>query len=249
MKSKILLPCKLFLLVLLFVVGFVLAGAVFPSVTFVCSQAKAMEIKDLIKMYWLKCFSQILQLKVVCIGNVPKETGMIVSNHISWIDIVAIGQLLPAYFVAKSDILGWPVIGYLADQAGTIFIRRGDKKNILITAEKMLSTLNQGGSIIAFPEGTTTEGDDVLGFHSSLFQPAIQSQVMVQPVSIRYVGDSRRLAPFVGDDTFVMHLLRMLKMDQINVELRFLTQLDVKLGRNVICEQARTMILEQVVSA
>jgi len=77
----------------------------------------------------------------------------------------------PAYFVAKSDILSWPVIGYLSKQGGTIFIHRGNKKHIKTTTEKMAWVLKQNRNIIAFPEGTTTQGDEVRGFHASLFQP------------------------------------------------------------------------------
>jgi len=116
------------------------------------------------KTHWLKRFSAIVNLCVTKEGELPEQGMLLVSNHISWLDIIVIGQYLPAYFVAKSDILSWPIIGYLSKQGGTIFIRRGDKKHIKATTEKMVWVLKQNSNVIAFPEGTTTKGDEVLDF-------------------------------------------------------------------------------------
>jgi len=247
MKSRIRLPSKVFLVSLLFLSGTILAFPVFPLLDCTCSADRARSVRDQIKMIWLRYFAKILGLKVKQQGALPLHTGLVVSNHVSWLDIIVIGQYLPAYFVAKSDILGWPVIGYMAKQAGTIFIRRGDKKNILITAEKMLSLLARQANIIAFPEGTTTAGGDVLSFHASLFQPAIQSKAMVQPVAIRYHGKSQSLVPFIGDDAFVPHLLKMLREEAIDVELVFLDAIDPsEKSRNAVCDEARGMIVQAV---
>jgi len=247
MKSRIRLPSKVLLVSLLFLSGTILAFPVFPILDITCSAERARSVRDHLKMIWLRYFAMILGLKVSQQGTVPLQTGLVVSNHVSWLDIVVIGQYLPAYFVAKSDILGWPVIGYMAKQAGTIFIRRGDKKNILITAEKMLSLLKWQANIIAFPEGTTTPGDDVLGFHASLFQPAIQAKATIHPVAIRYLGKSQALAPFIGDDEFVPHLLKMLRLETIEVELVFLETIDPSdKSRNAVCDGSRRMILQAV---
>ncbi len=249
MKSRIRLLSKVSLVFLLFFGGTILAFPVFPLLDISCSAERARSVRDHIKMIWLRYFAMILGLKVNQQGTVPLRTGLVVSNHVSWLDIVVIGQYLPAYFVAKSDILGWLVIGYMAKQAGTIFIRRGDKKNILITAEKMLNLLVRQANIIAFPEGTTTAGDDVLGFHASLFQPAIQAKAIIQPVAIRYHGKSQSLAPFIGDDAFVPHLLKMLRQDTIDVELVFLDTIDpAEKSRNAVCDESRGMILQAVQS-
>ena len=235
---------RLTLIILLFVAGLIIALGVFPAINAVFPVNKARFHRDLIKKHWLKCFSLIVNLKIEKTGEESAESTLVVCNHISWLDIIVVGQFLPAYFVAKSDILGWPVIGYLARQAGTIFIRRGEKKHILATAERMVWLLKQNSNIIAFPEGTTTIGNQVLNFHASLFQPALLTKSSIQPVAIQYTGQSKDFAPFIGDDAFVPHLIRMLGFEKIEVKIQFLPTINVSgKTRNAICDEARLAII------
>jgi lyso-ornithine lipid O-acyltransferase len=222
MKLKMRLVYKLSFIILLFGYGLIIAAGVFPALNLLWPANKAKSKRDALKTHWLKRFSAIVNLCVAKEGELPDPGALFVSNHISWLDIIVIGQYVPAYFVAKSEILSWPVIGYLAKQGGTIFIRRGDKKHIKATAEKMVWALKQNSNIIAFPEGTTTQGDEVLGFHASLFQPALLTRSAIQPVALQYQGAAKELAPFTGDDDFVPHLIRMLTLDKIEVSLCFL---------------------------
>lgn len=247
MKLKIRLFYKFFLITLLFLQGLIIAAGVFPALNLLFSVSNAKTIQDLIKKQWLRWFSSIVNLHIIREGELPEQTAILVSNHISWLDIIVIGQYLPAYFVAKSDILSWPVIGYLARQAGTIFIRRGDKKHILATAEKMIWLLRQNRNIIAFPEGTTTKGDEVLHFHASLFQPALLTKSAIQPVVIQYRGLAKEQAPFVGNDAFVPHLIKMLMLDKIEVNLSFLPVVNSSgKNRNSVSHETREMILEHM---
>ncbi|MDO9106395.1 MAG: lysophospholipid acyltransferase family protein [Methylovulum sp.] len=249
MKLKIRLLYKLFFITLLFTNGLVIAIGVFPAINVLFSTSKARSHRDLIKKQWLRWFSKIVNLQIIKEGELPEQPAIVVSNHISWLDIIVIGQYLPAYFVAKSDILSWPVIGYLSRQAGTIFIRRGDKKHILATAEKMVWLLKQNSNIIAFPEGTTTKGDEVLGFHASLFQPALLTKSTIQPVAIQYQGEAKVLAPFVGDDEFVPHLIKMLTMEKIEVHISFLPVINASgKNRHAVSHEAKAMILAQIFS-
>lgn len=239
---------RLTCIIALFIAGFVIALVIFPAINLLFPASKARFQRDLIKKQWLKCFSVIVNLQIDKQGVAPQQGTLVVSNHISWLDIIVIGQYMPAYFVAKSDILAWPVIGYLAKQAGTIFIRRGEKKHILATAEKMVWLLKQNSNIIAFPEGTTTVGDEVRSFHASLFQPALLTKAHIQPVAIQYAGESKAHAPFVGDDAFVPHLVRMLRLDKIEVDIRFLPVLNVSSkDRNAVCYEARELIVTEIV--
>ena len=222
MKLKLRLLYKLSLIILLFGYGLIIAGGVFPVFNLLCSANNAKSKRDALKTHWLKRFSAIVNLCITKEGELPEQATLLVSNHISWLDIIVIGQYLPAYFVAKSDILSWPIIGYLSKQAGTIFIRRGDKKHIKATTEKMVWVLKQNSNIIAFPEGTTTMGDEVLGFHASLFQPALFTRSAIQPVALQYQGLAKQQAPFIGDDDFIPHLIKMLSLDKIEVRVCFL---------------------------
>ncbi len=222
MKTKIRLAYKLFQIVILFINGLVIAGAIFPALGLLHSAKAAKARRDRLKILWLQRFGSIVNLHLTLEGGLPERRALLVSNHISWLDIIVIGQYLPAYFVAKSEILNWPVIGYLAKQGGTIFIHRGNKQQIKATAEKMVWLLKQNSNIVAFPEGTTTKGDEVLHFHSSLFQPALLTRSVIQPVAIQYQGEALQLAPFIGDDAFVPHLIKMLCLDKIEVRVSFL---------------------------
>jgi 1-acyl-sn-glycerol-3-phosphate acyltransferase len=228
MKAKIRLPCKAVTLVLLFLVGFLIAGVLFPIIGLRQHPSRAKQTRDLIKRGWLCGFSRILNLKIITKGEISPSPALIVSNHISWLDILVLGQLVPGCFAAKDDISSWPVIGYLARQAGTVFIRRGDKQQILQTVERMAWQLRQNGNMLVFPEGTTTDGSAVLAFHGSLFQPALLTQAAIQPVAIRYIGEVKETAPFIGADEFVTHLLQMLTMEKIEVSVDFLPMIDGK---------------------
>jgi lyso-ornithine lipid O-acyltransferase len=247
MKLEIRLPYKLFLIIALFLNGLIIAAIIFPALSLVCSTSSAKANKDKLKTRWLKWFGAILNLRVVIEGKLPERGVIIVSNHISWLDIIVLGQFLPAYFVAKSDISNWPIIGYLARQGGTIFIRRGDKQHIRTTTEKMVWLLKQNSTIIAFPEGTTTMGDDVLAFHSSLLQPALLTKAMIQPAAIQYQGLAKDQAPFIGDDGFIPHLIKMLRLNSIDVHLAFLPVINCTgKSRHTLSVEARDLIAEKI---
>lgn len=243
MTLKIRLYYKLFLIFILFIKGLIIAAGIFPALGLFYSASQAKARKDSLKTNWLRWFSAIVNLHVIQEGELPENGVILVSNHISWLDIIVIGQYLPAYFVAKSEISSWPVIGYLARQGGTIFIRRGDKQHIRATAEKMIWLLKQNSNIIAFPEGTTTKGDEVLHFHSSLFQPALLTKSAILPVALQYQGAAKELAPFVGDDGFLPHLLKMLTLDKIEVRLDFLPVINSSgKNRHAVSLESRDLI-------
>jgi 1-acyl-sn-glycerol-3-phosphate acyltransferase len=177
----------------------------------------------------------------------PIKAHLLVSNHISWLDIIVLGSFFPAHFVAKSDILAWPIIGYLARQGGTVFVRRGNKQQAKAIAEEIVWLLKQDSTVIAFPEGTTTQGDVVLPFHASLFQSALLTKKSIQPIAIQYGGEAKGFAPFIGEDTFIPHLLRMLSLDKIEVCVTFLPTIATA-GRNrqSVSDEARAKMLESV---
>ena len=247
MKLKLRLLYKFFCIICLFFYGLIIAGIVFPVLHFICSANKAKTKRDRLKIHWLKVFSSIMKLSVIREGELPKDGALLISNHISWLDIIVIGQYLPVYFVAKSDISSWPIIGYLSRQGGTIFIRRGNKKSIKETTEKMIWVLKQNSNIVAFPEGTTTSGNEVLSFHASLFQPALLTKSVIQPVVIQYEGAAKHQAPFIGEDDFVRHLIKMLCLDKVEVRLSFLPVIK-SLGkdRHTVCVEAREKIYEKI---
>lgn len=246
-EMKLRLCSKIALITVLFGCGLIIAGVIYPALDVLYKPARAKQKRGLLKLAWLKWFAGILNLQITHKGEMPNTASLLVSNHISWVDIIVLGQFTPAHFAAKSDILAWPIIGYLARQGGTIFIRRGNRQQAKALAEEMVWLLKQNGTVIAFPEGTTTTGDKVLPFHASLFQAALLAKADIQPVAIQYQGEATRVAPFIGEDEFVPHLLKMLAMDKIEVSVTFLpTIATAGKNRQFVSNKARDSILDSV---
>lgn len=176
--------------------------------------------------FFMTRLSNALPFRVRVVGELPATPMLWVSNHVSWTDIALLGQLTPLSFLSKSEVRGWPVAGWLAAKAGSLFIRRGAGDSQLIR-EQMTRHLQQPLPLLMFPEGTTTDGNSVRTFHGRLLSAAIDSRVSLQPVAIRYLrnGEVDAIAPFVGDDDLLSHLLRLFSHEQGEVEIHLLEPL------------------------
>lgn len=183
------------------------------------------------------CFngaSRCLGFRVSTQGTFSDRPVLYVSNHISWSDIPVLGGMVPLRFLSKAEVGRWPVIGWLATQAGTLFIQRGSGKAGQ-TRREIADTLLRGQSVLVFPEGTTTAGVTVLPFHSRLLHAAADASVDIQPISIGYLRDGRpdHLAPFIGDDEFQHHLIRMLRQPAVEVCVIAHPVVSVREGRDL----------------
>ena len=138
-----------------------------------------------VKNGWFKQILRALKTRVTVQGATNQSSGIWVSNHISWLDIIVLGAYAPIHFVSKAEVARWPVIGFLARQAGTLFLRRGAHESEQIKTQ-MQSRIQAGHGILFFPEGTTGPGHYLRRFHPRLFAPAIELQQPVIPVAIRY---------------------------------------------------------------
>ena len=148
---------------------------------------------------------------------------VVVSNHISWLDIFVINSLAPCRFVAKSDIRSWPLLGWMAEQAGTIYISRGSKADVKRIYQYLIDQIEAGERVAFFPEGTTARQGEVLPFHANLFEAAIHAKVPVQPFALRYLDQEGALhaaVEFIGDMTFAASLVNILMAGEIIVELQ-----------------------------
>ncbi|MGQ0698512.1 MAG: lysophospholipid acyltransferase family protein [Panacagrimonas sp.] len=172
--------------------------------------------------HWSTRLMRILGITVRVRGQPMPGGGVIVANHVSWLDIPLLMACVPTRFVSKSEVQHWPVAGWLADASGTFYIRRGlhGSRPLL---NRLLPHLKAGGTVTIFPEGTTTDGHDVLPLHPRLFAASIESQRPVQPVALRYgCGDrGEELAPFIGDDDLLSHLMRVLRNGHLDAEVVF----------------------------
>ena len=167
--------------------------------------------------------------KLKTYGKLPSEEHgqMLICNHISWLDIMAVNAAFPGRFVAKDDVAKWPVIGYLATQAQTVYVARnkgteGNSEKI----RRVTEALQNGDTVTLFPEGTSTEGRSILPFKTSFFQAAYEAGVPLLPVLCRYPnpdGSSPNPhAAYYGDISLWQSIRAIISQPQSTVELHFL---------------------------
>jgi len=179
----------------------------------------------------------------------PAPRALIVANHVSWLDIFVINTLHPCRFVAKSDIRDWPLIGWLCEKTGTIFISRGKLRDVRRIYQGLVTSLHDGEHVAFFPEGTTATQGSVLPFHANLFEAAIEAGVPVQPYAVRYVdrdGNLHPAADFVGETTFVQSVVAVLKSGGMRAELTVLPVIETRetSHRRELADAARNAIAE-----
>lgn len=170
----------------------VTAACVFPFLP--------VKLRRALKARWSRQLLEVLGVRLQFAG-MPPAGGLLVANHISWLDIYAINALAPTAFVSKDDLLTWPLIGWLSRQAETIFLERGSRTAAMNTKTKLVASLYQGCGVGIFPEGTTSNGESVLHFHSALFQSVIDAGSHVTPVVIRYIdsdGNASAAPVYIG---------------------------------------------------
>jgi lyso-ornithine lipid O-acyltransferase len=179
-------------------------------------------VREALAQSWHRRLLKILGLRLRVEGAPLRGAHITASNHVSWLDIPVLGALEPTRFISKSEVRDWPVAGTFAVACGTFFIRRG-KGGAAPLLEKLVPHLKASGSVVLFPEGTTTDGTLVRPFHSRLFAAAIEARRPVQPVTLQYnlSPDGERIAPFIGDDSLVNHVLRLLQVRELEVQVRY----------------------------
>jgi 1-acyl-sn-glycerol-3-phosphate acyltransferase len=149
---------------------------------------------------------------------------LVVSNHLSYLDIVILSAVMPALFISKIEIGSWPFFGTLARMGGTMFINRSSRASAAAVASDMAERLRSHLRVLLFAEGTSSDGTQVLRFHSSLFEPAVAQQIPVTAAAVRYViedgGQERDLCWF--DDTlFLPHIWKALATRGFFAEVKF----------------------------
>ena len=181
--------------------------------------------------WWSRKLLAILNVTAIVDGVPPQpdEAAIIAANHISWLDIFFISSLRPTRFIAKSEIRDWPVAGFIAQRSGTIFIRRAQRRDTARINERVHAALGEGDCVGLFPEGTTTEGDRLLKFHSSLFEPAVANRARVHPAAIRYEhpdGSLCRAPAYVGDLSFAQSMGLIIRTRSIVARVAFAHPID-----------------------
>jgi 1-acyl-sn-glycerol-3-phosphate acyltransferase len=223
------------------------------------------------RAYWLQdAASTVLTrigVEVVAEGYAPLE-GLVVSNHLSYLDVLAYASTMPCAFVAKREVRGWPIFGTFATMAGTIYVDRERHGANGGAAQRMEEALAAGLRVVLFPEGTSSNGRTALRFHSGFFEPAIRADAMVTPAAIGYASSTADEATIAyhGDDVFGAHLMRTVGLRHVKARVAFssarryadrkeaarTTQAEVERLRSVVARHSATpatIDLLQVTSA
>jgi 1-acyl-sn-glycerol-3-phosphate acyltransferase len=179
-----------------------------------------------LKRQWSRRLLRVLGVALRVAGTSPQ--GLVVANHVSFLDIFVINAVKPVAFVAKDEVRRWPLIGWLAARADTIFLERGSRSAAQRARAALVGRLRAGERAAIFPEGTTSAGDRVLPFHGALFQAAIDAGAPVTPLALRYVDASGRhsAAPAYIDDITLWQCLRAIACsEKLTAEVEVLAPL------------------------
>lgn len=195
--------------------------------------------------WWTRTMLHVIGIRPRSFGEPLPEPVMFVANHVSWLDIELLHSQRAVCFVAKAEIARWPLIGWLASHAGTIFHKRGSNESMLRVIERMTERLREGRTVAAFPEGSTGPVGQVRTFHARILQAALDAEAPVQPVALRYSRDGKicDAVGFQRGESFFANAWRLIGEPPIQAEVHFLAPLEVRdHGRKVMAVEARERV-------
>ena len=172
---------------------------------------------------WSLHCARAIGLRIEPRGDAP-ASGMIVSNHLSYLDILAFSAITPCVFVAKQEVARWPLLGFFARMAGTIFVNRASRMQVAEANDQIERALRAGVIVLLFAEGTSSDGRTVLPFRSALLEPTIKAQCAATPAAVSYSITDGSVAEEVcywRDMTLLPHLLNLLTKRGVKVRVGF----------------------------
>ena len=201
---------------------------------------------------WSAGMMRVFGFRLRRFGTPLPGAALFVANHVSWTDIVVLHSQRMMGFVAKREISGWPLVGWLAARGETIFHQRGSTESLGGVLHEMLARLRAGRSVGVFPEGRTRGGDAVGPFHARIFLAAVEAGAPVQPIALRYGtrGAAQTVVAFAPGESFFGNFVRLLGEPARDAEVHFLAPIataDAE-GRRRIAELARDRIVAAMAS-
>lgn len=199
---------------------------------------------------WARSIFAVLGIRVRVEGAPPTRPFVLVSNHLSYLDILAYWSCAQAQFLSKAQVAGWPVFGWLARMLGTVFLDRTRRSDLKKASAEAVAHLEAGCGLLFFPEGTSTSGYQVLPFKPGLFQVAIEADLPVHVASIGYATPpGSPAAPeavcWWGDMDFAPHLYRLLQIPRVEARIRFHPEpVPVHADRKEMARAAHTRCVE-----
>ncbi len=217
-KPFILLPIRLTAVILCVILGFLTQILIFFWIKpYLKRSIIALWSRLVLAAFGIKLVTNSFKISTYKSADFTKnQTALYVSNHISWLDILVIQSVAPVVFVAKSEIKSWPILGWLVTMADTCFINRSRRSALLKVHSTLTTYLQAGQSICIFPEGTTSNGQQILPFHASLFQAAIDAGVVVQPIYLNY---SHSAAAYIDNISLLASVCSVLLAPKLQVTL------------------------------
>ncbi len=201
--------------------------------------------------WWSAGVLRAMGVRLQIDGQQRPGATLLVANHVSWLDIVALHAAVPhARFVAKADVLRWPLLGWLIRGAGTLFIEREHRRDAVRVVHATADALREGQTVAVFPEGTTGLGEVPLPFHANLLQAAIATATPVQPAVLRYFDPLHRFSPavtFIGETTLLQSIWRVAASRGLCVAVELLPpQASARVHRRALAQALRRSIAERL---
>jgi 1-acyl-sn-glycerol-3-phosphate acyltransferase len=195
---------------------------------------------------WSRRMLGAMGIRLAVEGRWPDAPVLLLANHVSWLDILAIDAARPVRFVSKADVRRWPLLGFMVAAGGTLFIERERKRDALRVVHQVAEALRGGATVAVFPEGTTGTGPQLLPLHANLLQAAIATGAPLLPVALRYADPSAPFSPaveFIGATTLIESMWRVASAERLVIHLRLLPTLaSVDADRRTLAEAVRGSI-------
>jgi 1-acyl-sn-glycerol-3-phosphate acyltransferase len=192
-----------------------------------------------------RCHLKIFNYSASVSGEIPRR-GLLLCNHLSYLDILAISSVTPAVFVSKADVRKWPLFGWFAAIGGTVFVDRARRTHVGEVNQEVEAALAAGALVVIFPEGTSSNGETVLPFRSSLLEPAARGDYELSVGWLHYEladGDAKQEVCYWGDHMFVAHVLHLLGKKSIRATLRFAKFQRTTDDRKVLAAQLHAAVM------
>jgi 1-acyl-sn-glycerol-3-phosphate acyltransferase len=199
---------------------------------------------------WARRAARILGMRIESRGTPPEPPFLLVSNHMSYVDIVLLGALVPGIFVAKAELAGWPMVGSMCRSVDTMFLDRERKRDIVRVMSQAKKLLAEGRGVFIFPEGTSSRGDTVLKFNPSLLQIATRAASPVSYATLYYETPpghppADQAVSWYGGAEFVGHGLRLVQLPWFGARVTFGAEPIQGDDRKELAERLHAAVLEQ----
>jgi 1-acyl-sn-glycerol-3-phosphate acyltransferase len=225
---------------------FLLAG----KIVLFFSKNRRVRWRNLVVHFWAKMLAQIFGLRITVNGRPPQTPFFLVSNHLSYIDVIVFFTQVHCIFVAKAELQSWPVFGFLAKSANTLFINRNSKKDIPRVNALIEQAMHESDGVLIFPEGTSTAGSEVLPFKSPLLEYAAERNFPVSFASLHYhtappEAPASLSVCWWGDMTFGSHFIEFLKLSKIEATIEFGTHTVSGNDRKTLAQELWSCVNQQ----